>query len=89
MKKHNWLIALPVVAGLAIVFACVLLPSVSSGGEARALNGNATRWEYKAIRLGEGQVDALNELGKDGWELVAMPVIYQATQYAYLKRPLP
>jgi len=45
-----------------------------------------TRWEYKTIYA---DVDRLNELGADGWELVA--TVYRANAertICYLKRPL-
>jgi hypothetical protein len=47
------------------------------------------QWEYREIILGEflgsREVDALNEAGKEGWELVGVT----ANSIAYLKRQVP
>jgi hypothetical protein len=44
-------------------------------------------WEYRSIQLNyipqsSTEVDALNDVGKDGWELVSI----SANKIAYLKR---
>lgn len=48
------------------------------------------KWEYKAIRANQ---ETLNELGKEGWELVSScveesPTFARGVVTHYLKRPL-
>ena len=47
-----------------------------------------TEWEYKIIPLNRPDATTLNEMGRKGWEAVA---IYQPTErdtYVLLKRPI-
>jgi hypothetical protein len=55
----------------------------------RADHQDRPHWEYRKIILGEflgnREVDALNDAGKEGWELVGI----SANSVAYLKRQVP
>lgn len=46
-----------------------------------------TRWHYY-VRKGDLTQDALNEIGKEGWELVSVTAEHGETAY-YFKRPHP
>jgi hypothetical protein len=50
------------------------------------------RWEYKVVSKGKADdpravEDALNLLGRDGWEIVSVVPLSKAVHF-YLKRPL-
>lgn len=48
------------------------------------------QWEYLVfpfLSTGESDSDRLNKLGKEGWELVAVPQQFN-THFAYMKRPI-
>jgi hypothetical protein len=52
------------------------------------------RWEYRSFngsRINQPAIDELNDLGKEGWELIAVSVVAQGNLSGslvyYLKRP--
>lgn len=44
------------------------------------------KWEYKAISMGGIYIDALNELGQEGWELVAAAISDQTQSRGVFER---
>jgi hypothetical protein len=46
------------------------------------------QWEYKSVTKVGGELKELNELGRQGWELVAVAGAPPHTMRAILKRPL-
>ena len=58
------------------------------------MTGEAVRWEYKTLVIGEtvfsrSPEKKMNELGAQGWELVAVSNVVSAASELYFKRPLP
>jgi hypothetical protein len=49
-----------------------------------------TKWEYRTegVRFGDSSEDRLNELGAEGWELVAVTLHESGARSLYLKRPI-
>lgn len=43
------------------------------------------KWEYKVVMYPESDLNDLNALGAEGWELLYV----QGDTYMYFKRPLP
>jgi hypothetical protein len=67
MRSNRW-VYIAVVAGLIV--GMLSLVNRQSTGQAQA-GKPAVVWEYKTTYLGGGDpVPSLNELGKEGWELV-------------------
>jgi hypothetical protein len=48
------------------------------------------KWEYTYIKAEDAYAPKLNELGQQGWELVAATVTYAADSHGwlYFKRPI-
>jgi hypothetical protein len=51
-----------------------------------------TKWEYRVVPMFHDptptEVEQLNRLGEEGWELVALTARNGTTAYAVFKRPL-
>jgi hypothetical protein len=56
-------------------------------GAIRQWEQEMTKWEYRFESLGVGE-DTLNELGKEGWELVAWEWGDYGFDRALFKRPI-
>ena len=75
-----------------VTFFCV---GFSSCSESEAQNSNnssaSTRWEYKVINHDKNAENVLNDLGKEGWELVSVAPWGGSVQnnfiYAFKRRP--
>jgi hypothetical protein len=72
--------SIPVIA-VAIFMATCVIAFTSIVGSAGAV-GAAVRWEYRVV---EGS-PSFNDLGNDGWELVAVYPGVKSGIYAYFKR---
>ena len=47
------------------------------------------KWEYMYVKSLDAYTQDLNELGQQGWELVAVSQIWESARgYAYFKRPI-
>jgi len=81
-------------AALAIAGASSLFIGASKPEAPKAAPAAAARvkWEYKAVAAkGKEAEDTMNELGKEGWELVSMTVTSSGLTFSYnmaFKRPL-
>ena len=81
MKTKTWAVCLACMAIGFVLAALTQLP-----GQEKAGNPARVRWEY-TTRL--DPTDAkLNELGKEGWDLLPSPRGDQ-TNWCYFKRPAP
>ncbi len=68
------------------VLSGIQQPRLTGEEKATASGGMKVKWEYRTVLA--PTADQLNELGKDGWELVAVATRTTADQVAtcYLKR---
>jgi len=88
MRPIRWA-SLAAVAGLAVGLLALL--NRQSTGQAQAIRpGPAAVWEYKTLDWGGGDpTDSLNDLGKQGWELVTSRgygnEIQSTTRYIFKK----
>ena len=73
--------SIPVIA-VAILMGVCLTAFTSIGGSAGA-GAPQVRWEYRVV---EGSIN-FNELGGNGWELVAVHTGFKSGIHAYFKRP--
>jgi hypothetical protein len=80
--KESWTMRRSVSLIVVAILMAGLLIAGSSIGRAGA-GGAPTRWEYRVV---EGTVN-YNDLGADGWELVAVYPGFKTGVYAYFKRP--
>lgn len=71
------------VSAAAILVAVGLVVFSSIGGIAAEGRTLRVRWEYKVVPAS----DNLNELGIEGWELVATSTSATSSVHAYFKRP--
>jgi hypothetical protein len=69
-------------AFLALLAVCVCALGWTAYGQRRERDTERRVWEYKRVDLDYGEA-ALNKLGADGWELVA---IEPSTDPSYPKR---
>jgi hypothetical protein len=85
MKARSWVFCLTCMA-IGLMLFCV--PQSRTTGQ-EASNSQRVKWEYTTELMPGG--DRLNELGKDGWELVAVASKGPGdlTAMCYLKRRLP
>ena len=81
-SKYTWLIAVILIVGL-----------LGLTGRGQKRTSATTGWEYKSVFSTSGSLEyVLNDLGGQGWELVAVDVTakdkmgFKGTTY-YLKRP--
>jgi hypothetical protein len=73
--------ALPAIIVALLMTVCLV--SFTPPGWSAQAGGRAVRWEYKVV---ESPI-SFNELGDDGWELVAVYPGFKTGVYAYFKRP--
>ncbi|MBV9923979.1 MAG: DUF4177 domain-containing protein [Acidobacteria bacterium] len=74
--------------GLAVAFAAALLCLVGLTGYAQRGRPRRPAWEYKAATFSNYLTfeKEINELGAQGWELVAVSDVAGTTNY-FFKRP--
>jgi hypothetical protein len=73
-------------SALTILFIVMVL------GTSRCASAAPAKWEYKLLSGGHVDADTLNNLGKQGWELVAVESLSASGNWSetiyYFKRPL-
>jgi hypothetical protein len=85
MKTKTWAACL---ASVVLGFAFAGLSQPHLRGQDKAADPPQRKWEYKT----ETQRDTLNDLGKEGWELVAVVQTVRGSaglgERLYFKRPI-
>ena len=79
----------PVVLAVLLALSCISLLTTSPLAQ-ESKSAAVQKWEYRAAFYDDFEAEKLNEMGADGWELVAIrpaPGTNGSTQ-AVLKRPI-
>ncbi len=82
MKTRTWAACL---VCILVGFGFSSLSQPQSNGQDKAANPGQLKWEYKIVHSPDVTLKRLNELGGEGWELVAVPDANGFETY-YMKR---